>query len=496
LSTKTSDSNTMQAFWVAMGSLSSFSLAILSAAILSRYFDKTEYGTYKQIIYVYNSLLVVFTAGLPKVFGYFLPRYDLDQGKEIVNRITLYLLGLGVLFGLFLFFGAGIISNVLNNPEMKEGLKIFSPVPALLLPTLGLEGIFSSYRKTQYIAVYNTLSRFMMLICIVTPVVYFGADLKLALYGWLVASFLSFLLALYMKSLPFKNLKTRISALPNKEIFKYSLPLVSASIAGILISAADQFYISRYFGAEVFAEYSNGFQQIPFIPMITGAVGTVLMPVFSKHQHNNVDKNEILDLWQRSISKSAILIYPIVIFFIFFAESVVVVLFSELYLPAANYFRLSMLVNFFNIGLFAPFLLAWGYHKIYSNVHLIFAAVIWIGGFIVIKIIPNPLLIASLSVFLSILKIICFFLIIKTLLNTKLKKLIPTRLIISLILNSIICCILSGIIISICCVPNTLMYLSTAFIIYLTLIVLTGRFVSINYLEIGKPIIKKLLKLK
>jgi O-antigen/teichoic acid export membrane protein len=55
--------NTVQALWVGLGSLSSFALGIVSAAILSRYFDKAEYGTYKQILYVYHTLLVVFTPG-------------------------------------------------------------------------------------------------------------------------------------------------------------------------------------------------------------------------------------------------------------------------------------------------------------------------------------------------------------------------------------------------------------------------------------------------
>ena len=46
---------------VAMGSLFSFGFSIVSSMILSRYFDKADYGTYKQVMYVYNTLLTVFT---------------------------------------------------------------------------------------------------------------------------------------------------------------------------------------------------------------------------------------------------------------------------------------------------------------------------------------------------------------------------------------------------------------------------------------------------
>ena len=55
------NSNTVQAFWIALGSLFSFGFAIVSSMILSRYFPKEDYGTYKQVLYVYTTLLTVFT---------------------------------------------------------------------------------------------------------------------------------------------------------------------------------------------------------------------------------------------------------------------------------------------------------------------------------------------------------------------------------------------------------------------------------------------------
>ena len=42
----------MQAFWLGFGRLSSFALAFVSAAILSRFLSKEDYGTYKQIMYL------------------------------------------------------------------------------------------------------------------------------------------------------------------------------------------------------------------------------------------------------------------------------------------------------------------------------------------------------------------------------------------------------------------------------------------------------------
>ena len=244
----------MQAFWVGMGSLSSFALAIVSAAILSRYFDKAEYGTYRQILYVYHTLLVVFSAGLPRVFAYFLPRYSLRQGKYVVWKVSKMLFFFGFLFSVVLFASSGIIAQILKNPELSIGLKYFSPIPMLLLPTLGIEGIFSTYKKTIYIAIYNTLTRLLMLLFIVLPVILLKGTFLYAIYGWIVVSVISLIIAYYFKGIPFKNITVEKAVLPFKHIFAYSLPLVMASFAGTALRSADQFFISRFFGPEVFAE--------------------------------------------------------------------------------------------------------------------------------------------------------------------------------------------------------------------------------------------------
>jgi len=225
-------SNTHQAFWVGIGSLSSFAIGIISAAILSRYFDKTEYGTFRQVIFVYNTLLVIFSAGLPRVFGYFLPRYPIEQGENIVLKISKLLFLFGLSFSVFIFLFSDLIATLLKNPDLSIGLKYFSPIPMLLLPTLGIEGIFSTYKKTFYIAIYNTVTRLLMLLCITFPVVILKGNYIYAIIGWIIVSALSLVLALYFKKIPFRSIVPVRSSLSFKEIFNYSLPLVEQVFQG------------------------------------------------------------------------------------------------------------------------------------------------------------------------------------------------------------------------------------------------------------------------
>ncbi|MFZ4724003.1 MAG: oligosaccharide flippase family protein [Paludibacter sp.] len=249
INSKNNTNNTIQAFWISIGSLFAFGFTIVSLMILSRYFPKEDYGTYKQVIYVYNTLLVVFTLGLLQAFSYFLPRIPLNEAKSLISKITNLFFLLGFIFSLILFLFSKQIAVILKIPDLDLAIRIFSAVPIFLLPTMGLEGILATFRQTKFMAIYTVSTKIFMLFCVAIPVIIFNGGYIQAIIGFVVASFISFLLAFYLKFYPVREAKREKCSITYKEIFIYSLPLLFASIWGIIISSADQFFISRYFGS-------------------------------------------------------------------------------------------------------------------------------------------------------------------------------------------------------------------------------------------------------
>lgn len=489
--------NTIQAFWVAMGSLSSFALGIVSAAILSRYFDKAEYGTYRQILYVYSTLLVIFSAGLPRVFAYFLPRYPLEQGKHIVWKVSKLLFFFGMAFSIVLFAFSGLIAQILKNPELEIGLKYFSPIPMLLLPTLGIEGIFSTYKKTIYIAIYNTISRVLMLLCIVLPVILLQGTYLYAIYGWIAVSVFSLGIAWYFKGIPFKNVAIEKANLRLKEIFAYSIPLVTASLAGVAIKAADQFYISRYFGAEVFAEFANGFIELPFVAMITGATSTVLMPVFSKTFHEKGNLNDLIKTWNNALNKSALIIYPLVVFFIAYATQIMILLYSEKYKISGIYFQINMFLNFFNIVIFAPLFFSMGKTRIYANVHFVLAASVWTLDYFLIIIFNNPVAIAISSTSLQIIKVLYFIFLASNILKIEFFKFFPVKQLLKYILHAGSTVLITKLIsLYLLDIDSLLIEFIVIGACYCLLLLLTAPLLKINYISILYPLIEKIKQRK
>ncbi len=487
--------NTLQAFWVGLGQLSAFSISIISTMILSRYFEKDDYGTYRQVIYIYQALLVIFSVGLPRAFSYFLPQQDMNQGKDIVFKISKVLFLAGLAFSTFLYFSASIIASMLKNPELVTGIKLFSPVPMLLLPTLGIEGIFATLRKTHIIAAYNVSTRMLMLMAVTLPVILFGGDYKTAIYGWVVSSFLTFLLALYLKVIPYRNIETKKSIYSFNDIFAYTLPIMQASLYGIALNFANQFYISRYFGPEEFAEYANGFIEIPFVMMITGAASTVLTPMYAKYLHQKNGIKVITDSWKNALLKSALIIYPMVIFFMFYAKEIMLVLYGDKYLASGLYFNIAIVMNFFDIIIIGSLLFAMGETKFYAKVFLISVLMLWGVDFLLVKLFVNPYLIAIAFVILRVFRTFIFLSFIAKKLGTNFFELFPVKMFARIIGHALAVVLFIKFIVTYSGLNvSVLLELIMSSIIFVVILLLSQKVVGCNYLLTAKELVGTLRK--
>lgn len=487
---KLNNSNSQQALWVAMGSLASFGVTIVTSMILSRYFNKEDYGTYKQVMYIYNTLLTIFTLGLPQAFGYFLPRVPKEQGRDVINKITSIFFLTGSIFSLVLFFGSPIIANILQNDKLIDAVRLFSPVPFFLLPTLGIESIYSTYRKTYISSIYAVLTRIFIIICVVVPVIALKGTYKTAILGFMLSSAISFCIALYLKNAPFRNLDQQKSDITRKSILKFSMPLMYAGLWGVVIHSADQFFVSRYFGTRTFAEFSNGSMELPFVGMIIGACTTVLYPLFSKMNSEHLDPlSSIFPIWKSVFKKTALLIYPMVAFCWVYSFEIMSVLYGEQYLVSGIYFRIKLFANLFTLIAYAPVILSIGKTKYYANVHMYSAIILVLLEFAVVKLIPDAHYVTVVSVFCHIGRIFAMLFLIAAYFKISIVKLFPISLIVKIMMPSVVVLFLIKVFIT--SNMNSLMACVIGGSIYVVIYLIYAYLMKIDYLSLVKPILKK-----
>lgn len=482
-------SNFNQALWLGLSQFCTFALSFISAAILSRYFDKTEYGTYRQILYVYNTLLILFTAGLPSVFSYFIPRFNKGAQKALVSALNKIFVVLGAIFSIILFFSADMLSAILKNPDLAIGLKIFSVFPLFTLPAMGVEGIYTALKETRQIAIYVLVSKLLMLIFIITPVLLFRTTYIGAIVGWGVANFIIFIMAMYMKNKPYVAVHTDFIPNMYKMIFDYSLPLLGAFIAGFTINCADQFFISRYYGTSSFADFSNGNLSIPFALMIANSVKSVLLPVLSKAQKEN-DLESVLPTYTRAVKKSIKLIIPVISFCIVFGSYLMSFLYSPKYESSTLFFQMHSIRDYIGAIPYLSVLLAFGFSKFYMRIHLLGILFVWGVDAIIVYLfnLPPYYITLTQSILQFIIVISSFgYIYYKVKINFLTSDLIKTYckiLVHSLSLALLIYWAASIFVSPINSTRISFYTLSLSGVIYIFLITLTGKILKINYLEV------------
>lgn len=485
-------SNFYQAFWLGIGQIGVFGLTFLSAAILSRYLSKEDYGIYRQVLYVYITLMSVFTIGLPSVFTFFIPRLNPNQQKTLVKTLNKVFIILGLLFSLTIYFFAGYIAHILKNPELETGLKIFSPFPLFTFPTLGVEGIYTALRKTKQVALYQIFSRFVMLIFTVIPVIFINNNYSSAVIGWGIASFLTFLVAMYMKNRPYVNCV--LEEIPNMKstILNYSLPLMGAFFAGYFISSADQFYISRYYGTETFADYSNGSMSIPIVAIIAISIKKVLLPIFSK-AHADDKLSEAIATYVSAVNKSIIIVFPIVVFFIMNANVFMTLIYGELYYTSGYFLRYHLLRDFLEVLPYFSVFLALGLSRIYLYMHIAGVFFVWIFGYIVVSLDMDATMIVLVRSVYYILSTIFAMIYLNKKLNINLMPIEITIQLVKVLLHSILCGFIVyqfSLLFNLNELNNILM-ISITISIYYIILIFSGKIIKLNYLGSVLMLLKK-----
>ena len=159
----------------------------------------------------------------------------------------------------------------------------------------------------------------------------------------------------------------------------FSFPLFTAGLWGFVILSVSPFFVGRYLGAEAFAQYANGYVELPVAAWIVGATSTVLLPLFSRMRHEGVGSREIVDVWSRAILKSAKIIYPLSIFCCVYALPIVERVYGPEYRQAALLLQIITPVNLLRVVPYSPVLFALGRGRDFSRAHFITALALIAG---------------------------------------------------------------------------------------------------------------------
>lgn len=336
-------------------------ITMVTSMMLSRFRTLEEYGTYSQLLLVVSLSSSIFMLGLPNSINYFLARAESQKERKKFLSVY-YTLStiLGLIMGFVLACAIPLFEGYFNNPNMDNFLYFFALYPWASVVSSSIENVLVVYQKTQLLMIY----RFLNSICLMGAVLFvqwldFGFPVYMLCY---VLIYVIFSIAVYVIVwILCGGLSFILDKIMLKEVFKFSLPIGLATVVGTLDVEIDKLLIGWMMNTEQLAIYTNASKELP-VTIIAASITAVLLPHLSVLLKDN-KKIKAIRLWGYAIELSFIFICLIVSGVFTYAKDVLILLYSEKYLPGLNVFRIYTLVLILRCTYFGMILNACGETK-------------------------------------------------------------------------------------------------------------------------------------
>lgn len=326
--------------WTFAESASAKIVNFLVTLVLARLLLPEEYGTVAMVNVVIAFLDVIVISGMGSALVQKKHSDSLD-----FSTITWFSLGIAVVLYALLFVGAPAIATFFNSLDL-----------VLVLRVMGIRIFLSAINSVQqaYVSKHLMFKKFFYATMIGT-LVSAAVSIYLAYDGWGVWALVvhqllySLINTIIIGALVDWKLKLQFSYERLRGLFSFGWKLLLSSLLDTLYDQIVSLSIGKKYSKADLAYYDRG-KQIPetISAVVMHSMNKALFPTMSKVQ-NEIE--QVKSLARNNTRVTAMLMYPILIFFIVTAHNLICFLFTEKWAEASFY--LQLLAIFFLIKPFS-----------------------------------------------------------------------------------------------------------------------------------------------
>ncbi len=320
-------------------------VSLLFIPYLSRALPKAEYGTYGQTLLATDFFKFLFAIGLAKIILVYFANHEKEQSSIFGSNILAAII-FGTMASIGFILMAPLIADFLSNPELTKYIRIFgfSILISIVFDSLNATLIYFDRIKESVITL---ITGNMVKIGLLIIAIQVYGSMDLVFYGLLVAISLQAVMAAFY--IP-KEIRTKISFKSEhfRDQIKEGIPLGLGSLIAILMITIDGVMVSKLLSVEDYAVYRNGSIQIPFLASIYTSISTIILPILAR-LYAQKEKKQIAVLKKRVISNTAAILYPPLLFVLFFHQPLIETYLSSKYAESAIVFCVYNLIIFFQI---------------------------------------------------------------------------------------------------------------------------------------------------
>ena len=311
-----------------------FAATFFIPVVLTRIFDPTQFGTYKQLFLIFSTANLIAHLGMASSLYYFVPRAAHEAGRFVANS-SLFLGTAGLAcFGL-LVLAAPKLAHWLSNSELSRYLPWIGLYLFLMMLSATLEIVLISRGQYLWASACYALSDLARAAAVLLPVILFR-QLEWLLKGAVAVASLRVVLTLFYFRREFRG-----GFKPDRVLFKsqltYALPFAAAIFVEIVQASLPQYAVSHLFNPATFAIFSVGCLQIPLVDFAASPTSDVMM-VKMQERLAEGRKPAVLAIWHDTTWKLALLFFPLVAFCVVAARQIIVLMFTEKYAASVPIF--------------------------------------------------------------------------------------------------------------------------------------------------------------
>jgi O-antigen/teichoic acid export membrane protein len=326
------------------GRILGYAACFIIPLVLVRVFDQEIFGTYKQLFLIYGTLYAVAQFGLSESLFYFIPEKSRRAGHYVCNAVII-LIVVGALCAGLLWVLQSYVAELLNNKNLIGTLPFIAIYTFFMLVASVLE-VSMTARKRHVLAslTYAVSDSARALVCILPALIF--QDLHWLLIWTVVLAAARLVATLYYMKLEFAQGFRPKPRLATRQLV-YAGPFGIAILVDIVQSQLHLYFVSYHFDAATFAIYAIACLHIPIVDYLSISAGNVLM--VRMRELKGVGLNEMRKLWNDTISKLALILFPLVGALLLTANEFILVLFTPEYQAAVPVFMIWVVSFLFSV---------------------------------------------------------------------------------------------------------------------------------------------------
>ena len=323
-----------------VGRVIGLGLDFATQVLIVRYLSKTEYGAFALALSIVAIGTTICLLGLERTVGRFAPIYhekgDLGRmwGTILVVIGTVIGMGLAVVLGVYAF--EGVIGGFVSN-EVALGILLLMIVlaPLQALDSL-LISLFATFGSARSIFFRRYVVAPVLQLSIVIALIATDSDVRTLALGYVVAAALGMviytfvLLRMLQKQGLLAELRRDTLRFPTREIFTFSVPLLTSDLAMVLRGSLTVVLIEVLSSTTEVAEFRAVLPLAIQNLFVATSFRFIFTPGASRHYARG-DHVALNNLYWQTAAWIAILAFPLFALCVGFPQQLSVLLFGEQY---------------------------------------------------------------------------------------------------------------------------------------------------------------------